>query len=144
MGNSAVRHAVRFPLSLFISQGTGQGVLRSVQSLAQIIGPLWATLSGNPDAFWGGMLGFTALSFSILIIFWKRLLPKPPPKLPGDSAPAADETTPLMGAHEAPMLEPMEGALPPVELVDNASDPYDVLLNGDVTRSRASSRYAIN
>lgn len=76
---SSFTHSSTTPFLLFLTppQGVGQGVRRSVVSLAQIIGPVWATLSVNLPLFWGGTLGFTALSLIILFIAWKRVLPKP-------------------------------------------------------------------
>jgi len=52
-------------------QGRGQGVRRSAVSLAQIVGPLWASLAPVPAHFWGGMVGFTALGVIVIAAFWR-------------------------------------------------------------------------
>ena len=61
-------------------QGLGQGIRRSVMSAAQIIGPLWATLSGEDNGayFWGGMVGLTGLCVIIILLGWKSLYFKMP------------------------------------------------------------------
>jgi len=40
---------------------------------AQIIGPLWATLSDEQNLFWGGMLGLTGMSIGVLAMAWKKI-----------------------------------------------------------------------
>eukprot|EP00043_Microstomoeca_roanoka_P013590 m.133320 g.133320 ORF g.133320 m.133320 type:complete len:547 (-) comp15796_c0_seq8:196-1836(-) len=67
--------ALQAKLTTMRTQGLGQGIRRSVVSAAQIIGPLWATLSGKDHGgyFWGGMIGLTGLSIIIMIVGWKSL-----------------------------------------------------------------------
>eukprot|EP00730_Choanoeca_flexa_P003488 TRINITY_DN11421_c0_g2_i3.p1 TRINITY_DN11421_c0_g2~~TRINITY_DN11421_c0_g2_i3.p1 ORF type:complete len:445 (+),score=105.64 TRINITY_DN11421_c0_g2_i3:163-1497(+) len=65
--------ALQAKLTAKRAQGLGQGIRRSVVSAAQIIGPLWATLSSQRDAFWGGMVGLTGLSIVVLYFSWKQI-----------------------------------------------------------------------
>lgn len=67
--------ALQAKLTTENAQGRGQGICRSAVSLAQIIGPFWASLSTHENAYWGGIIGFTVLSIIILVIIWKQLIP---------------------------------------------------------------------
>lgn len=108
----------------------GQGILRSVQSLAQIIGPVWATTAVHPVLFWAGMLGFTALSLVILVAGWKQLLPKVHPN--------ASQLEPTL-------LPPGEGILEVVAINSESASLVGAVAGADgQVRSRAASRVIIN
>eukprot|EP00056_Hartaetosiga_gracilis_P021143 m.22897 g.22897 ORF g.22897 m.22897 type:complete len:506 (-) comp8912_c0_seq2:28-1545(-) len=89
--------ALQAKLTTRKAQGLGQGIRRSVMSAAQIIGPLWATLSGEYEGaiFWGGMLILTAISIVIMAVGWKSLHFQMPPN-PLLTTPADHEKKPLL------------------------------------------------
>eukprot|EP00045_Choanoeca_perplexa_P005585 m.47095 g.47095 ORF g.47095 m.47095 type:complete len:450 (+) comp13201_c0_seq1:142-1491(+) len=87
--------ALQAKLTTKRAQGLGQGIRRSVMSGAQIIGPLWATLSSHPNAFWGGMVGLTGLSIVVLVVAWKKL-EFVMPGLPSPKKPVLGERQPLL------------------------------------------------
>ncbi len=79
-------------LYLYTTQGRGQGVRRTAVSLAQILGPIWASLSTHLNEFWGGMVGFTFLGMAIMLIFWKSLDPARNKPNTGESKPLIPKT----------------------------------------------------
>ncbi|EDQ90232.1 uncharacterized protein MONBRDRAFT_31978 [Monosiga brevicollis MX1] len=94
--------ALQAKLTTKRAQGLGQGIRRSVVSAAQIIGPLWATLSDHRDAFWGGMVGLTAFSLVVLALSWKQIkfvMPTLPNSAPTTPSKAKGEKAPLL-VHE--------------------------------------------
>lgn len=108
-------------------------------SLAQIIGPVWATTAVHPVLFWVGMLSFTGLSLGILVVGWKRLMPKGaaapnPPPAPSGSRKGSPRLSP---GEDEPSVVAINS-----ELVSLA-DGFDGEPTGE-PRERAPSRHAIN
>ncbi|EGD75629.1 hypothetical protein PTSG_06693 [Salpingoeca rosetta] len=104
--------ALQAKLTTMRTQGLGQGIRRSVMSAAQIIGPLWATLSGDDNGayFWGGMVGLTALCVVIMVLAWKALYfpmmakPKAPPSPPKGSGVLTEATHDREDREDRPLL----------------------------------------